>query len=194
MRQPDIGLKVAELRQQKNITQEQLSELCEVSTRTIQRIEAGEVEPRAYTRSALSDVLGFDFNQDNTENEGLWLALIHLSSMIPLVIFPLVLWSWKKNQSYEIDRQGKQAINFQITMAIVLFAASACAFFAPMAMMLLYTRSDIQAVTSIWPLTSLAPLPMIAIGMYCFAVAVINTLRSLSDRRVIYPLSVRFVR
>ncbi len=45
MNQPDIGQKVAELRRQQNMTQEQLAEYCEVSTRTIQRIESGEVEP-----------------------------------------------------------------------------------------------------------------------------------------------------
>ena len=33
MNQPDLGAKVTELRQQKNMTQEQLAEKCEVSTR-----------------------------------------------------------------------------------------------------------------------------------------------------------------
>ena len=106
MKQPDIGLKVAELRQQKNMTQEKLAEHCEVSARTIQRIESGEAEPRAYTRNNLSNILEFDFGQDNTENEGFWLAALHLSSMFVIVLIPLLLWSWKKNQSYEIDRQG----------------------------------------------------------------------------------------
>lgn len=44
MNQPDLGLKVSELRQQKGLTQEQLAERCEVSPRTIQRIESGEVD------------------------------------------------------------------------------------------------------------------------------------------------------
>ena len=70
MNQPDIGLKVAELRSEKNMTQEQLAEYCQVSTRTIQRIESGEVEPRAYTRNSLSNILEFDFGRNNTENEG----------------------------------------------------------------------------------------------------------------------------
>ena len=39
MNQPQLGLKVAEVRQQKGFTQQQLAEYCEVSTRTIQRIE-----------------------------------------------------------------------------------------------------------------------------------------------------------
>jgi DNA-binding XRE family transcriptional regulator len=46
MKQPELGLKVAELRQQKGLTQEKLAEMCEVSSRTIQRIESGEVDPR----------------------------------------------------------------------------------------------------------------------------------------------------
>lgn len=37
MNQPDLGLKVSELRQEKNLTQEQLASYCEVSARTIQR-------------------------------------------------------------------------------------------------------------------------------------------------------------
>ena len=61
MQQPDLGMKVAEMRKQKGLTQEQLAEECEVSTRTIQRIENGEVEPRAFTRNNLSNLLEFDF-------------------------------------------------------------------------------------------------------------------------------------
>jgi transcriptional regulator with XRE-family HTH domain len=45
MNQPYLGQKVSELRQLKGLTQEQLAEKCEVSTRTIQRIESGEVDP-----------------------------------------------------------------------------------------------------------------------------------------------------
>lgn len=122
MKQPDIGLKVAELRRQKHMTQEELAEICEVSARTIQRIESGEVEPRTFTINSLSNALEFDFGQDNTENENLWLAVLHLSSMLGIVLIPLLLWSWKKNQSYEIDQQGRQVLNYQITMTITLFA------------------------------------------------------------------------
>jgi transcriptional regulator with XRE-family HTH domain len=40
MNQPDLGLKVSVLRQQKGLTQEQLAELCEVSPYTIQSSKA----------------------------------------------------------------------------------------------------------------------------------------------------------
>ena len=106
MNQPDLGLKVSELRQQKGLTQEQLAELCEVSPRTIQRIESGEVDPRAYTLQCLGNALEFDFGEENTSNENLWLSILHLSSILSIPVLPLLLWSWKKNQSYKIDQAG----------------------------------------------------------------------------------------
>src|SRR5512147_2797086 len=106
MNQPDLGLKVAELRKLKGLTQEQLAELCEVSPRTIQRIESGEVDPRAYTLHCLAEALEFDFGEESPANESLWLAVLHLSSMLCMLIVPLLLWSWKKNQSSRIDQQG----------------------------------------------------------------------------------------
>ena len=112
MNQPDLGLKITELRQQKGFTQEKLAEYCDVSTRTIQRIEGGEVEPRSFTQNSLSNILEFDFGKESTSNENLWLALLHLSSVFCIVFVPLLLWSWKKDQSYKIDRQGRDVLNF----------------------------------------------------------------------------------
>ena len=114
MNQPNLGLKITDLRQQKGLTQEKLAEYCEVSTRTIQRIESGDVEPRAFTRNSLSNILEFDFGKENTSNQVLWLALLHISSMVCIVFIPLLLWSWKKDQSYKIDQQGRDVLNFQI--------------------------------------------------------------------------------
>ncbi len=194
MKQPDIGLKVAELRAQKNMTQEKLAEHCEVSTRTIQRIENGEVEPRAYTRNSLSNILEFDFGQDNTENEGFWLTVLHMSSMFVIVLIPLLLWSWKKNQSYEIDQQGRQVLNFQITMTLLLFTSLCCAIFVLPALILaegeIGSGNTIVMVVS----ASLTVLPFIAIGIFCFCQAVVNTMRALSDKPVHYPLSIQFLK
>lgn len=47
----------------KNLTQEHLVELCEVSPRTIQRIESGEVDPRAYPLHCLGEALA-SYNLD----------------------------------------------------------------------------------------------------------------------------------
>lgn len=63
MKQPDLGKKIAELRQQKNLTQDDLVEKCNINVRTIQRIEAGEVNPRPSTLRIIIEALGEDFNE-----------------------------------------------------------------------------------------------------------------------------------
>jgi len=196
MHQPDLGLKVAELRQQKGLTQEQLSELCEVSARTIQRIESGEVDPRAYTLNCLSAALEFDFGEENTANENLWLAVLHLSNIFCIVIIPLLLWSWKKNQSYKIDKQGRQVLNFQITMTLSLFAALFLLLLGPAALILVgeETLNALKNTPIVILSTLCLPLPMIAIGIYCTYQAVLNAMRALSDKPIHYALSIPFVK
>jgi transcriptional regulator with XRE-family HTH domain len=137
MNQPDLGLKVSELRQLKNLTQEQLAEKCEVSTRTIQRIESGEVDPRAYTLQRLGEILKFDFEKHTPTSENLWLTALHLSSAIIMLIIPLVVWSLKKDQSARISTQGRQVLNFQITMTLLLFTAAFLLVSLPVGMVIL---------------------------------------------------------
>lgn len=62
MKQPELGLKISELRKSKGLTQEELVEQCNISVRTIQRIEAGEVTPRSYTVRTILDVLDYDLS------------------------------------------------------------------------------------------------------------------------------------
>jgi transcriptional regulator with XRE-family HTH domain len=57
MKQPDLGKKIAELRKAKGLTQEELVETCNLSVRTLQRIEAGEVMPRSYTLKVIFSAL-----------------------------------------------------------------------------------------------------------------------------------------
>ena len=63
MRQPELGIRLTELRQKKNWTQEELVEACNVSVRTIQRIESGEVTPRTSTIKILLTALDADFEE-----------------------------------------------------------------------------------------------------------------------------------
>ncbi len=61
MKQPDLGKKISELRKAKGLTQEELIEKCNISVRTLQRIESGEVTPRSYTVKIIFAALGYDF-------------------------------------------------------------------------------------------------------------------------------------
>jgi uncharacterized Tic20 family protein len=193
MNQPDLGLKIAELRQQKGLTQEKLAEYCEVSTRTIQRIESGDVEPRAFTRNSLSNILAFDFGKENTNNQSLWLALLHLSSAVCTVFLPLLLWSWKKDQSYKIDRQGRQVLNFQITIALILFALTLLLIVVPSALLMWQGLDrDAGMIGNIF--TILPPLPIAFLAIFTLYQAVVNTVRALSGQPIRYPLSIPFVK
>ncbi len=79
MKQPELGLKIVELRQSKGLTQEELVKQCNLSVRTLQRIESGDVVPRGYTLRLISKVLNFDFfslaqndsNQDQDKSKSL---------------------------------------------------------------------------------------------------------------------------
>ena len=193
MNQPDLGLKITELRQQKNLTQEKLAEYCDVSTRTIQRIESGDVEPRSFTRNSLSNILEFDLGKEKTDNENLWLAILHLSSVFCIVFIPLLLWSWKKDQSYKIDQQGREVLNFQITITLILFAFTLILMVAP-AVWLMIQQLDGEPGILGDIFTLLPPIPILLIGIFTSYQAVMNTVRALSDKPIRYPLSIPFVR
>ena len=85
MKQPALGQKILELRQQKGLTQEELVEQCNISVRTIQRIEAGETMPRIYTIKTILSALDRDL--DDLKEDSLFetkvkqvmlLSLIHI--------------------------------------------------------------------------------------------------------------------
>ena len=60
--QPELGKIIADLRKSKGWTQEELVEKCNLSVRTIQRIESGEVTPRSYTTRLLLAALEYDLH------------------------------------------------------------------------------------------------------------------------------------
>ena len=102
----ETGKLIKKLRIKKGITQEELADRTELSARTIQRIENGEVDPRAYTLQMIAKALEVDFsiftenesdgNEDSEEvNKRNWLALIHLSGLLPL-FFPTFLRMWER--------------------------------------------------------------------------------------------------
>ena len=194
MNQPDLGLKITELRQQKGFTQERLAEFCEVSARTIQRIESGEVEPRAFTRNSLSNILAFDFGKENANNQSFWLALLHMSSVVCIVFIPLLLWSWKKDQSYKIDRQGRDVLNFQITIMLVLFGIVLLLMIAPSVFLMVQGLDRDPGVFLGNLFTILPPLPILFLGLFTTYQAVVNTVRALSEKPIHYPFSIPFVK
>lgn len=69
MKQPELGQTILELRQRTGLTQSELTERCNMSLRTIQRIEAQEVTPRNYTIKTILSCLGYDPHEDTIGND-----------------------------------------------------------------------------------------------------------------------------
>lgn len=192
MKQPELGLKVAQLRTEKGFTQEELAEYCEVTSRTIQRIESGEVEPRAFTRNSLSNVLEFDLGKDDLGSERFWLAALHLSCVFCVVLIPLLIWSWLKDRNYQVDQQGRQVLNFQITITIALFAFGGC-LLVGLPAGLIALEQGVGNVTLMSTLALLCSAPLILIGLFSAFQGVVNAIRALNDQPTSYPLSIQFL-
>ncbi|AVP96422.1 DUF4870 domain-containing protein [Ahniella affigens] len=57
-----------------------------------------------------------------SNDDKLWGMLAHLSALLFGFLGPLVVWLVKKNESAFVDDQGKEALNFQITVFIAMLA------------------------------------------------------------------------
>jgi transcriptional regulator with XRE-family HTH domain len=94
MKQPELGIKISEIRSQRSITQKELSEACKIDIRTIQRIESGDVSPRISTLKLIANALSSDlntFNGDHQENASLLSPQILLSFFVTGIIY-LISW------------------------------------------------------------------------------------------------------
>ena len=129
MRQPELGKRLTELRQQKSLTQEELVEACNVSVRTIQRIESGEVTPRTSTIKILLSALDADFesfknsveanqSDDYMQSAETWLQVAWISGIAYFVVgFVDGILEYERFENfYEVE-----SIPFYITTKISYF-------------------------------------------------------------------------
>lgn len=101
--------------------------------------------------------------------------LCHLSALAMFVIpfgsilGPLIVWLVKKDQYPEVDRQGKDAINFHLSM-------------------LIYT---LVAVFLILILVGI--MLLVVIGIFTLIMIIIASIKSNNGERFEYPLSIKFI-
>jgi transcriptional regulator with XRE-family HTH domain len=125
--------KILQLRDERKMSQEELSEASGISVRTIQRIEKDEVKPRPYTARKLLEALNVsleDFNADSQNNsnfnieENTKLNRFIISNFL-IFIFPViflipVILIWKKGKWSNIaDLICKKILSFQVVWTIV---------------------------------------------------------------------------
>ncbi len=97
MKQPELGKKILELREAKNLTQKELAESCHIDIRTVQRIESGEVTPRPSTLKLIAELFecGISlFNGNNEENQPFLSSLLLTTSIIGVLYFVNIIFYW----------------------------------------------------------------------------------------------------
>ena len=125
-----LGLRLKELRKQKGMSQELLAEESGLSLRTIQRIENGETNPTGESLKRLSNAL--NVNPDelidwSIKEDKRYLTFLNLSALtflfFPLlgILIPFILWTSRKGKIKNINKLGKDLINFEITWTLLLF-------------------------------------------------------------------------
>ncbi|OIQ26995.1 MAG: hypothetical protein BM564_13525 [Bacteroidetes bacterium MedPE-SWsnd-G2] len=131
MDKDQLAKRIKNLRIKSGMSQEYLAEESGLSLRTIQRIENGETNPTADSLKRLSnalnanpdDLLDWAIIEDNK-----YLNYLNLSALtflfFPLlgIIIPFMMWSSKRGKIKNIDKLGKDLINFEITWTILLCA------------------------------------------------------------------------
>lgn len=172
-------------RKLKGYSQEELSGKTNVTVRTIQRIEKGDVNPHLQTVKLLAAALEIEVDEllvlEDPKEEAIqkkWLLLMHgtpiLGLILPLcnIFFPLFLWIHKREDNKVYDTHGRAIVNFQITMTI-LFILS---FFA-------------LVTVEKWGF-----FMFIAVIPYAIIVMIINVITAVNTQKFFYPLSFPFIK
>ena len=127
----NIGNRIADIRKQKALSQEELADRASINIRTLQRIEKGETEPRGHTLNALCQVLDLrpeDILDYGKEEDRQFRIILHLSVLAFLVIplgnllLPLILWLTKGKKVLQAHEQGANILNFQLVWTVVTYA------------------------------------------------------------------------
>lgn len=186
-----LAIRVKELRNQRGMSQEFLAEESGLSLRTIQRIEKGESNPTGESLKRLANALNVSPDELidwSIKEDKKFLTYLNLSALtflfFPLlgILIPFILWTSKKGKIKNINKLGKDLINFEITLTILLF-------FIPI---LLFVISKIGLIEDITFSTF-----VIIIGILYFVnltLILLNTFRISNEKTVIYAPKITFLK
>ena len=106
----------------------------------------------------------------------LWAMLAHLSAipgsffLIGSVLAPVIIWQIQKDKSAYVDYHGKEAVNFQITIALA----------TGVSLLLMFV---LIGFVLIW-----------AVGLYWIIFTVIAGIKANNGEYYRYPLTIRFIK
>lgn len=165
----ETGKLIKELRIKKGMTQEELADKTEVTSRTIQRIENGEVDPRAYTLQMIAKALEVDYNlfvgnepDEESEiqqvNANNWLGLLHFSGIVPLIFPAVIIWNYKKDKVKGMSEHYRDVIGIQLNVWVAIIITS-----------WIYYNSHV-------------PIPLIIVFIVNAFIAIFNTINVVSGK------------
>ena len=202
MDKTSIAKKIIHFRKLKGITQEILAETTGLNVHTIQRIEAGEVDPRLYTLKSIADALGVNLEEllpEPTQHELNQLAILHITPagfflfpVIGNVLLPFIFWMLKREEINGINKHGKDILNGQLTYSIVI----SLLFIVQIILVLIPVTLPGRQVVS---LEVFKYFPFYAFGGMFLSVAIFGIFPALNAMRVYhgkspwrYPLKINF--
>jgi len=191
MKNAHLSARVKELRNQKGMSQEILAEESGLSLRTIQRIEHGETNPTGDSLKRLSSALNVNPDEliDWTIKEDKrYLTFLNLSALTFLffpmlgILVPFILWTSRKDKIKNINKLGRDLINFEITWTIFLF-------FIPFSLFLISKIGLLENLT-------LSIIFTVTGCMYFINLifVLINTLRLNNEKDVMYYPQIKFLK
>lgn len=110
------------------------------------------------------------------KDENMWAMFCHLSGLVGFVIpfgnviAPLVIWTLKKDEYPHVDDQGKEALNFQISITVYIL----------LSVLLIFVVIGI-------------PL-LIIIGIFWLIMTVIGAINANDGNKYRYPFTIKFIK
>jgi transcriptional regulator with XRE-family HTH domain len=196
------GSIIREYRLQSGFSQEELAERTQLSTRTIQRIENGETQPRGDSLKRVAEVLGVTIEDLQPslsvgqasapllKTDRSYLTLLTLSPLAVLLFpllglaAPLTLWLMKRETIADVQEVGRQIVNFQITWLLVLAVGTALFWYQPF----FHTEVD-------WLLSPLQ-YAYLLYALYAWNIfrTIVNMIRVGRSKPVMFGLAILFIR
>lgn len=131
-------------------------------------------EPSAEEAKPAEEAQPAEPTKEVSKDARMWAMLCHLLGLFTCFIGPLIIWLIKKEEDPFIDNQGKEALNFQITVAIAWFVG------------FLMTLTVIAACVGI-------PL-LVAVCIADLVFAIVASVKANGGQAYRYPVSIRFIK
>lgn len=147
-----------------------------------------------------------------TTNDKNVATVLHLSSLTQYIIpfgnfiFPIVIWSSKKNESEFVDFNGKQILNFQLSF--FLYSAILCIIAVPILLFSVFKNISFDTIFhnhdyvihnfSFHDITGIAVIGILAGLLFCsmkvieFCLIISAAVKAANGENYKYPLSIPF--